>query len=163
MPHMFSAMPNSASTGAPAQSSNAREQAGRPSDVAPVFDHDQNSHGKTIAILFYVFSCDQFIVISESLSQRDFNITPYPWWEEQQCIPDTGSFISDIEESVKDQLESDGWLLERGEHDSLLDPFSHELDAVIVAQRYIPAVEDWLQREVKDPDYVSPVDGDIDP
>jgi hypothetical protein len=30
-----------------------------PSDVAPVSDHDQNSHGKVIAILFYVFCGDQ--------------------------------------------------------------------------------------------------------
>ena len=80
----------------------------------------------------------------------------------QHCISDTDSFISNSEESANDQLEADGWLLERGERDSLLGPFPLGLDSVIVVQRYIPAVEDWLQREVEDPDDVSPVDSDID-
>lgn len=99
----------------------------------------------------------------ESPSRRDSNIGPYPWWQEQQCVPDTDSFLSDIERSVKDQLEADGWSLERGEQDALLDSFPQELDAIIVAQLYISAVEDWLQREVKDADDLSPVDGDVDP
>ncbi|KAJ5860660.1 uncharacterized protein N7529_007970 [Penicillium soppii] len=62
-----------------------------------------------------------------------------------------------------DQLEVDGWLLERGEQDASLDPFPPGLDAVIIAQRYIPAVENWLRREVENPDDVSPVDGDVNP
>jgi hypothetical protein len=99
----------------------------------------------------------------ESPSRRDSNIDPYPWWEEQQCVPDTDSFLSDIEKSVKDQLETDEWLLEPCEKDALLDSFTPELDAIIVAQLYISAVEDWLRREVKDADDLSPVDGDVDP
>lgn len=108
-------------------------------------------------------SAHRSIFIPEYSRRRNFNIAPYPWWEEQQCVADTDSFIFDIEQSVKDQLEADGCLLERGEQDASLDPFPPELDAVLVAQRYIPAVEDWLRREVEDPDDVSPVDGDIDP
>ena len=45
-----------------------------------------------------------------------------------------------------------------GEQDILLEPFPLKLDVVIAAQRYIPAVEDWLEREVKDLDDVSSVD-----
>jgi hypothetical protein len=108
-------------------------------------------------------SANRSIFIPESSRRRRFNSAPYPRWEEQQCVPDADSFIFDIEQSVKEQLEADGWLLERGEQDASLDPFPPELDAVVVAQRYIPAVEDWLRREVEDPDYVSPVDGEIDP
>ena len=101
--------------------------------------------------------------MSELSRRHNGNVDTYPWWEEQQCVPDTDSFISDIEQSAKDQLEADGWLLDRGEQDATLDPFPPGLDAVLIAQRYIPAVEDWLRREVEDPDDVSPVDGDIDP
>jgi hypothetical protein len=107
-------------------------------------------------------SAHHAISMSELSRRRNGNIDPYPWWEEQQCVPDTESFISDIEQSAKDQLEVDGWLLERGEQDASLVPFSPGLDAVLIAQRYISAVEDWLRREVDDPDDVSPVDGDID-
>lgn len=77
---------------------------------------------------------------------------PYPWWEEQQCVADAESFISDMEQSAKDQLMVDGWLRERGEQDASLDPFPIGLDAVIIAQRYIPAMEHWLWREVENPD-----------
>lgn len=100
--------------------------------------------------------------MSELSRRRTGNIDSYPWWEEQQCVSDTDSFISDMEQSAKDQLEADGWLLERGEPDARLDPFPPGLDSVVIAQRYIPAVEDWLRREVEDPNDVSPVDSDID-
>jgi hypothetical protein len=108
-------------------------------------------------------SAHHSISLSEFSRRRNGNIDPYPWWEEQQCVPDTDSFLSDIEQSAKDQLEADGWLQERGEQDPTLDPFPPGLDAVSIAQRYIPAVEDRLRREVEYPDDVSPVDGDIDP
>jgi hypothetical protein len=108
-------------------------------------------------------SANHTISMSELSRRHNGNIDPYPWWEEQQCVPDTESFISDIEQSAKDQLEVDGWLLERGEQDASLDPFPPGLDAVTIAQRYIPAVEDWLRREVENPDDVSPVDGDVNP
>ncbi|KAJ5882292.1 uncharacterized protein N7529_000964 [Penicillium soppii] len=105
----------------------------------------------------------RYIEEQKSSSRRDLDIAQYPWWEEQQCILDANSFICDIEESVKDQPETDALLLERGKQDSLLHPFLLELYDFIVAQPYMSAVEDWLQREVKYADEVIPVDGDMDP
>ncbi|KAJ5588725.1 hypothetical protein N7537_011403 [Penicillium hordei] len=162
MPHNSSVMLNSASTRAPAQSSNTREQRSLAHNML------RRSLITTRAVMakllpyYFMYSLAiRYIEEQKSSTRRELDFPPYPWWEEPQCILDADSFISDIEESVKDQPETDGWLLERGEQDSLLDP--HEHDDVVVAQRFISAVEDWLHREVKYPDEVSLVDGDMDP
>ncbi|KAJ5306893.1 hypothetical protein N7508_005908 [Penicillium antarcticum] len=68
-----------------------------------------------------------------------------------------------MEQSAKDELEADGWLLGRGEPDARLDPFPPGIDAVIIAKQYVLlTVEDWLWQETEDPHEMSPVDGDID-
>ncbi|KAJ5117817.1 hypothetical protein N7448_011449 [Penicillium atrosanguineum] len=152
MPHTPSAMSNLASIGLPAHSFDTREQA----DISKSRVRLPGEYEKREQ------SAHHFIVMLESPSRLVSNIDPYPWWEEEQCVLDTDSSLSDIEKSVKDELETDGWLPERGEQDALLDLFQPKLDAMIIAQLYILAVEDWLRREVKDADDLSPVDGDMD-
>jgi hypothetical protein len=101
--------------------------------------------------------------MSESPHRSALPLAPYPWWEEQQCVIDSESFIFDIEKSIQEQLQADGWQQQQGDQHaspSIPPPY---IDALIIARYYIPAIEGWLRQEVEDPDNVDPVDGDIDP
>ncbi|KAJ5976556.1 hypothetical protein N7481_010263 [Penicillium waksmanii] len=100
---------------------------------------------------------------AESSQGCIFTNSVYPWWEEQQCVLDSESAISDLDHSIKEQLRADGWLLDRSGQEIPLSPFPPDIDSVILARSYITTLENWLRSNVEDPEEIIPVDGDIDP
>lgn len=87
----------------------------------------------------------------------------YPWQEEQQCVLDSESTICDLDHSVKEQLQEDGWILDLDGQETSLSPFPPEIGSVILARSYITTLENWLLSNVEDPEETTPVDGVIDP
>jgi hypothetical protein len=86
----------------------------------------------------------------------------YPRWEEKQCVLDSESTISDLDHSIKEQLQADGWILDRRGQEASLSPFPPDIGSVTLARSYITTLENWLLSNVEDPEEIIPIDGDID-
>jgi hypothetical protein len=71
--------------------------------------------------------------------------------------------ISNIEKLIQEQLQAEGWQQKQGEQHTSPSIPPPCINALVIARYYIPAIEDWLRREVEDPDDVDPVDRDIEP
>ncbi|CAI7606663.1 unnamed protein product [Penicillium pancosmium] len=157
MSHQFSSESRLMPTEAPEQSPTDREKA----------EGGQTMLRRSLAmnravmakLLPYYFMC---LFAIRSPYRSALSLAPYPWWEEEQCVIDSEGFISNIEKSIQEKLQTDGWQQEQGEQNVLPSIPAPCIDALVIAQYYIPAIEDWLRWEVEDPDDVEPVDGDID-